>query len=355
MKLQTGVRIGVSGVILAIALLVTSAIQAQNDINPPVLNGAGATFPAPLYKKWIAAYKEVDPGTTIKYAVVGSGEGIKRFLDDTVDFGASDVPLTDFQIASAPHGAITVLVTAGMVVLAYNLPGLNGVLKLNRDTYSALLRGEITRWNDARIQAINPRLNLPDREIRLVVRKDSSGTTFVLSSHLSAISPEWRDGPGIGKRVSWPENAMFAPGNEGVAALVQRSVGSIGYVEYSFAKLLDLKTAHLENKEGHFIAPDDHVGIATLTANIEQIPADMRIHIPDPAGTDTYPLISFTWLLLKKHYPDGVKGTSLKRFITWCLGEGQSLSSALGYIRLPDEIAKRSNKALATVQTTPAP
>lgn len=346
-------HIGVVNAILAIASLAASTVQAQSNMDSLVLNGAGATFPAPLYKTWIAAYHKVEPGTLIKYAEVGSGEGVKRFLANTVDFGASDAAMTDAQIASAQHGVVMVPVTAGMVALAYNLPGLNGLLKLNRNTYAALLMGKITRWNDARIQATNPGLNLPDREILLAVRQDSSGTTFVLSNHLSAASPEWRDGPGTGNLVRWPRNAMFARGNEGVSALVQRSVGSIGYVEYNFAKRLDLKVAHLENKEGHFVAPSERIGVATLAANIGRIPADMRAYIPDPAGTDSYPLISFTWLLLKEHYSDKSKGEALKRLITWSLQEGQNFSGELGYIRLPTEVAKRSNEALARVYTSP--
>jgi phosphate transport system substrate-binding protein len=345
--------VGVVNALLTIALLAASAVQAQNNMDSPVLSGAGATFPAPLYKKWIAAYRKVEPGTLIKYDEVGSGEGVKRFLADTVDFGASDAAMTDVQIAAAQHGAVMVPVTAGMVVLAYNLPGLNGLLKLNRSTYAALLMGKITRWNDARIQAANPGLNLPDREILLAVRQDSSGTTFVLSNHLSAASPEWRDGPGTGNLLGWPRNAMFARGNEGVASRVQRSVGSIGYVEYNFAKRLDLKVAHLENKAGRFVAPSDSVGAATLAANIGRTPADMRAYIPDPVGTDSYPLISFTWLLLKEHYTDKFKGDALKRFITWSLLEGQNLGVELGYIRLPAEVAKRSNEALARVNTGP--
>lgn len=345
--------VGVVNALLTIALLAASAVQAQGNMDSLVLSGAGATFPAPLYKKWIAAYRKVEPGTLITYDVVGSGDGVRRFLDDTVDFGASDAAMTDAEIASAQHGAVMVPVTAGMVVLAYNLPGLNGPLKLNRSTYAALLMGKITRWNDARIQATNPGLNLPDRDIVLAVRQDSGGTTFVLSNHLSAASPEWRDGPGTGYRVRWPRNAMFARGNEGVASRVQRSVGSIGYVGYNFAKRLDLKVAHLENKEGRFVAPSDSVGVATLAANAGRIPADLRAYIPDPVGTDSYPLISFTWLLVKEHYTDKFQGEALKRFITWSLQEGQNLGGELGYIRLPAEVAKRSNEALARVHTGP--
>jgi len=316
-----------------------------------VLHGAGATFPAPLYKKWIAAYRKVEPATAIEYKAVGSGEGVRSFLADTVDFGASDGAMTDAQIASAKHGAIMVPATAGLVVLTYNLPGLNGPLKLSRETYAALLMGKIPRWNDARIQATNPGLNLPDKEIVLVARLDSSGTTFALTNHLSAASSTWRDrGPGVGKVVSWPNSAMLVRGNEGVASRIKVSVGSIGYVEYSFAKHLGIPVAHLENKEGRFVAPSDTVGEATLAANLSRIPANLRVFIPDPDGAEAYPIVTFSWLLLKERHADPTKQEALKRFVNWGLNEGQAYSSDMGFIRLPADVAGRSKAALASIR-----
>lgn len=342
MKLRTAIF----GSMLA-AVVVAPCAFAQAS----VLQGAGATFPAPLYKKWIAAYRSVEAATTIDYKVVGSGEGVKRFLADSVDFGASDAAMTDEQIAAAKQGAVLVPATAGLIVLTYNLPNLNGPLKLSRDTYAALLMGKIPRWNDARIQATNPGLNLPDREIILVARQDSSGTTFALTNHLSAISPQWRDrGPGTGKVVNWPSNTMMVRGNEGVATRVKMSVGSIGYVEYGFAKQLGMPTAQLENKEGRFVAPGDSAGEATLSANMKHIPANLRVFIADPDGTDAYPVVTFSWLLLKEKNADPAKREALKRFVNWSLTQGQAYSNELGFIRLPTDVAERSKAALARVQ-----
>ncbi|MBL8415239.1 MAG: phosphate ABC transporter substrate-binding protein PstS [Propionivibrio sp.] len=348
-------RIAILGSILAAAALSAPVSQAQTakagDGATLTLRGAGATFPAPLYKKWIAAYRKVEPTTLVEYAPVGSGDGVKRFLADSVDFGASDAAMTDDQIASAKQGTVLVPATAGLIVLAYNLPGLNGPLKLSRDTYVALLMGKIPRWNDARIQATNPGLNLPDREIVVVARQDSSGTTFALTNHLSAVSPQWRDrGPGVGKVVAWPDNAMIVRGNEGVASRIKLSVGSVGYIEYSFARYLGLPTAHLENKEGRFVAPSDVVGETTLAANLNRIPANLRVFIPDPDGAESYPIISFSWLLLKERNADPAKAAALKRFVNWGLSEGQGLSSELGYIRLPANVAELGKAALTRVQ-----
>jgi phosphate transport system substrate-binding protein len=344
-------RIAILGALLAAVMAAPAALAQSGDGKAVMLQGAGATFPAPLYKKWISAYRKIEPATAIEYKAVGSGEGVKSFLADTVDFGASDAAMSDTQIASARQGAVLVPATAGLVVLTYNLPGLNGPLKLSRNTYVALLMGKIPRWNDARIQATNLDLNLPDLPVVLVARQDSSGTTFALTNHLSAISPQWRDrGPGTGKAVSWPSNTMMVRGNEGVAARVKMSVGSVGYVEYSFAKFLGMPTAHLENKEGRFVAPGDSVGEATLTANLNRIPANLRVFIPDPDGADAYPIVTFSWLLLKEKGGNPAKQEALKRFVSWGLSEGQAFSNELGFIRLPADVAERSKVALGRVQ-----
>ena len=342
-------RAAILGSLLAAAALASSGAWAQSD--GKVLSGAGATFPAPLYKKWIASYQKVEPSTAIKYAAIGSGDGIKRFLAEAVDFGASDTAMSDEQIAAAKSGAVLIPATAGEIVLAYNLPGLNGELKLGRDLYVSLLSGKITKWNDPRIQAANPGLNLPDREIILVVRQDSSGTTFALTNHLSAVSQEWRDrGPGVGKVVVWPESAMRVRGNEGVATRIKHSIGSIGYIEFGFAKYVGLSVAHLENKAGRFVAPGSASGEAALTSNVGMLPPNLRAFIPDPDGADSYPIVTFSWLLLKERYADPAKAAALKRFVAWGLGEGQGYSSDLGYIPLPADVAGRGKAALARIQ-----
>jgi phosphate transport system substrate-binding protein len=316
-----------------------------------LLRGAGATFPAPLYKKWIELYTKQQPGVTLDYAAVGSGEGVTRFLEQGIDFGASDAALTDEQITSVKGGVKLVPVTAGMVVLAYNLPGLGGTLKLSRELYVDIFTGRIRRWDDPRLVALNPGLALPRQTIALVCRQDSSGTTFALTNHFSAISPEWRDkGPGTGKVVGWPAHAMVVRGNEGVASRIKVSVGSIGYLEYGFAKRLNLPMAQLENHAGRFIAPEPRSGAAALASGVSQMPENLRAFLPDPAGEDSYPIVTFTWLLLRGQYAQADKGAAVKQFVDWALTDGQRYSEELGYIPLPPDVASRSRAAVAAVR-----
>jgi phosphate transport system substrate-binding protein len=312
-----------------------------------VLRGAGATFPAPLYEKWIQTYRQQNPEVAISYDVVGSGEGQRRFLSDAVDFGASDAALTDEQMTRVKAGARLVPVTAGIVVLAYNLPGLNGPLKLGRDVYVDILAGRIRSWDDPRLRAHNPTLNLPHRNIAIVARQDSSGTTFALTNHLSAVSPIWRDqGPGVGNLVDWRGTAMLARGNEGVAGRIKVSESSIGYVEYHFAKRLGLSMAHVQNKAGRYVAPGEQGGQAALAANVKQMPSNLRLFLPDPEGEESYPIVTFSWLLLYESYPNPAKVSALKKFLTWGLTTGQGYSRELGYIPLPAEVASLSLAAL---------
>ena len=335
--------------LLAIGLAASDAAAANDGAR--ALHGAGATFPAPLYKKWIDTYRDVDPTTTIEYTGVGSGEGIKLFLADAVDFGASDAAMTDEQIASAPDGAQLIPATAGLVALIYNLPELHAPLKLRRDAYVAIFSGKIRSWNDPAIRATNPDAPLPDRQIALVARQDGSGTTFALTNHLSAISPEWRDrGPGAHTLIGWPDNAMLVRGNEGVASRVKLSVGTLGYVEYAFARRLGLPTVALENRAGNFVAPSAESGAATLSHNLAQIPANMRLFLPDPDGADAYPIVTLSWILLRQRYADAEKRDALKRFVAWGLGDGQRLGVDLGYVPLPAELATAAQTSLANVR-----
>src|SRR5262245_6456653 len=311
------------------------------------LRGAGATFPAPLYEKWIEVYRRQNADVTITYDGVGSGEGQQRFLAARVDFGGSDAALSDEQIASAPSGARLVPVTAGIVVLAYNLPRLGGPLRLPRDVSVDIFSGRIRTWNDPRIRAANPGLNLPNRNIAVVVRQDSSGTTFALANHLSAVSTTWRDrGPGVGTLLDWRGVAMLARGNEGVAARIRTSEDSIGYVEYHFAKRLGLTMALLQNKSGRFVEPGERSGQAALADNVKQMPETLRLFLPDPDGAESYPIITFSWLLLHERYADRDKVAALKKFVAWGLNQGQALSRDLGYIPLPAEVASLSLAAL---------
>src|SRR5215472_6587005 len=249
---------------VAVAATADCVAAAPDDVS---LRGAGSTFSAALYKQWIATYQHEHPTVSITYDAVGSGEGIRRFVAGSVDFGASDVALSDREAAGISRGTIMVASTAGMVVLAYNVPGLGGELKLPRNLYPAILSGQIRRWDDPRIQQANPRLNLPHRDIIIVARHDSSGTTFALTNHLAAISLGWREqGLGVGKLIEWPGSAMLASGNEGVASRIKISEGSIGYVEFGFAKRLGLPMAQLQNKAGEFVVPSDAGAQLALSA-----------------------------------------------------------------------------------------
>jgi len=340
------------GIALA-AVLLALAPDAQGEDTARakvVLKGAGATFPAPLYGKWIQAYRQVDPSVSISYDSVGSGEGQRRFEAGSVDFGASDAALSDEQIARIRAGARLIPVSAGIVVLAYNVPGLGGPLRLSRDVYVDIFARRIQMWNDPRIRAVNPGLALPNRSIALVARQDSSGTTFALTNHLAAISDIWRDrGPGIGNLVDWRGAAMLARGNEGVAGRIRSSEDSIGYVEYHFAKRLGLAMAQLQNKTGRYVAPAERTGQVALTQSASRMPANLRVFLPDPDGEDAYPIVTYTWLLLYDHYADRDKASALRKFVAWGLTEGQTLSRELGYIPLPPEIATLSLAAVERI------
>jgi phosphate transport system substrate-binding protein len=336
--------------ILLASFLVACGQKAPETTKPQPevqISGAGATFPAPLYRKWIEEYHKNNPDKAIFYEPVGSGEGTKRFLKEQVDFGASDAAMSDEEMGKVNRGVKLVPVTAGIIVLAYNLKGLNGMLRLPRDVYVDIFAGTIKTWNDPRIQQANPSLNLPAANIILVTRVDSSGTTFAFTNHLSAVSKEWRDrGPGVSKLVNWPANAMAARGNEGVAGRIRISEGAIGYVEYGFAQRAGLALAVVENKAGHFIEPSPSNGQAALMNSAENMPANLRMFLPDPSGENSYPMVTYTWMLLYGTYSDAAKGALVRNFVHWALNEGQQYSDGLGFCNLPTRIVGLASKAV---------
>jgi phosphate transport system substrate-binding protein len=340
---------------LAAAVLSVLALVACSQEQPPQeastatvddsdaaihIKGAGATFPQPLYKRWIALYREQHPEIAITYEGVGSGEGIRRFLAEAVDFGASDAAMSDTDLAKVgERGALMIPMTAGMVVLAYNVPGVEDGLRLPRALVADIFAGKVSHWDDPRIEAANPGVTLPHRTITPVVRRDSSGTTFVLTNHLGAAHAWWAgdQGPGIGKQIDWPGNTMAVNYNEGVAQRVKTSEGTIGYMEYEFADRLGLPIAILENQAGQFVAPSPSAGTAAL-ASADAIPDDLRVFVPDPPGMDAYPIVSYTWLLLYERYPDAAKRAALQDAVRWGLTEGQSVAEEMGYIPLPEQM-----------------
>jgi phosphate transport system substrate-binding protein len=319
------------------------------------LAGAGSTFDSILFKQWFSIFQHDNPHAYITYDVVGSGEGVRRFIgrnvndEDRVDFGASDAAMTDNQIALVGQGVLMVPITSGGVVLAYNLPGFEGDLKLSRRAYAGIFLGEITNWNDKLIAESNPGVKLPDLTLTTVVRQDGSGTTYAFTNHLAAISDTWHTRYGAATLIDWPGMAMRAPGNEGVAGRIQHSIGSIGYIEYGFAQELQLKTAILENKEGKFVRAGGLSIIEGLAG--AQLPDNLRAFVPDPSGPYSYPIVTYSWVLLRKSNPDAAKAKLIHDLFSWCLQDGQRFAPIAGYIPLPATVALKGLAALDNITT----
>jgi phosphate transport system substrate-binding protein len=328
------------------SLIVLLSTLAVVPLPAQQLSGAGATFPAPLYQRWSVEYNKQVPSIQVNYQSVGSGAGVKNFLQGVVDFGASDAAMSDEEMARSPRGAVLVPATAGSVVLAYNLPGVTE-LKLSRAALAGIFLGTIKKWNDPAIAAANPGLTLPATPINVAYRSDGSGTTYVFTQHLAAISPEFDDQVGFDKSVTFPVG-IGGKGNEGVTALIKQTPGTIGYVEYGFAEQNKIPMAAIENKSGNFVAPTAASGAAAL-ASVE-LPENLRAWPVDTAAPDGYPISSFTWLLLYKKYDDPAKLKALKDFVTYALTEGQTLATSLGYIPLPEPVVAKANAALGTVE-----
>ena len=310
------------------------------------LTGAGASFPAPLYQKWFSEYNKQNPNIRVAYQSVGSGAGVEQFIQQTVDFGASDVAMKDEEIAQVDKGVVLLPMTAGSIVLAYNLPGIED-LKLSREAYVDVLLGKITKWNDPAIAATNEGVDLPNSDITVVHRSDGSGTTGVFTKHLSAISPEWQEQVGEGKTVEWP-TGIGAKGNEGVTAQISQTEGSVGYIEYGYAKLQNIPAATLENQSGNYVAPSSESASATLGA--VTLPENLRAFITDPEGEDSYPIVSYTWLLAYENYDDPAKLQALQDVIDWSLTEGQNYAEELGYIPLPENVVEKVQNRADTIQ-----
>jgi phosphate transport system substrate-binding protein len=315
------------------------------------LTGAGATFPYPLYSKWFSTYATTR-GVRINYQSIGSGGGIRQLSERTVDFGASDAPMSDAELAKAKGGKVLHIPTVlGAVVVIYHLPGLAQPVKLNGDVLAAIYQGHVTRWNDPRIAALNGALALPAQDILVVHRSDGSGTTFVFTDYLAAVSPAWATKPGKGKEIQWP-TGLGAKGNEGVAGQVKQTPGSIGYVELAYANQNRLSTAHLQNAAGEFVAPS----IASVTAAAAGAAAtlppdtDYRVSIVNAGGTGVYPISSFTWIIAYETQADAAKGKKLTDFLTWALGEGQAAAAALDYAPLPESMRAGLTRRIATIR-----
>ncbi len=305
------------------------------------LTGAGATFPYPLYSKWFADYATAT-GVRINYQSIGSGGGIRQLSEGTVDFGASDSPMKDDEIAKAKGPVMHFPTVLGAVAVTYNLPELTASLRLSGPALADIFAGRITKWNDAKLAALNPGVKLPAGDILVVHRTDGSGTTFVFTDYLSAVSPAWASGPGRAKEISWPVG-LGGKGNEGVAGQVKQTPGSIGYVELAYVSQNKLPAASIQNASGNFIAPSPASITAAAAGVAADLPAntDYRLSIANAAGADAYPISSFTWILVYYQQADSVKGKKLQDFLRWALTEGEKQAAALDYAPLPAAMATR--------------
>jgi phosphate transport system substrate-binding protein len=340
--------------ILSLIAVCCCALTSCDALNSVDVQGAGATFPAPLYKRWFREYYKRHSDVRVNYQAIGSGAGIRQFTADLVEFGASDAAMSDKEIKEAEEknpqrGRVLLLpMTAGSIAICYNVSGAPRNLKLSRQVYVDIFLGKITEWNDPAIAALNPEAKLPDMPITVVRRSDGSGTTFAFTNHLSAISKEWKENVGVGKSVSWPVG-IGGKGNPGVAAWIDQTPGAIGYLEFGYADLLHLPMAKLENKSGNSVAPSLETGQAALK-DVE-IPENLRVWIPDPPGATAYPIVTYTWILCYTHYEtEPERAAALKEVLTFCLTEGQQWSEELGYIPLPAEIAERARKAVQEIK-----
>jgi phosphate transport system substrate-binding protein len=335
-------------------VVTTSVVAATVAFSPmfaavaqaETLSGAGATFPAPLYERYAREIKKKLPNIKINYQSIGSGAGIRQTIAGTVDFGASDAAMTDADIAKVKRGVILVPTAGGALAVVHNIPGVKN-LRLSRKTLPAIFSGQITNWSDAQIKADNPGVNLPNTPIKAVVRADGSGTTFIFTNHLSAINAYFKGRVGANTAPKWAglSNVLKGKGNPGVANLVSRTQGSIGYVEDSFAKANKLNVAQVQNKKGEFLAPSLKAANAALS-NV-RFPDNYRVFVGDP--DQGYPIVGLTWIMVYKNYPNAAKADAVKKFVNWVLTDGQKINDDLNYTSIPAGVV---NRVLNTVNST---
>ncbi len=329
--------------ILAIVLLIGISATASAQM---MINGAGATFPYPIYSKWFDEYAKVDPSVRFNYQSIGSGGGQKQILAQTVDFGASDGPMSDDNLAKAPGKLLHIPTVAGADVVAYNLSG-NPALKFDADTIAGIFLGQIKKWNDPKITALNAGVTLPDQEIVVVHRSDGSGTTYIWTDYLSKISPEWKKKVGTNTSVNWP-TGIGGKGNEGVAGQIKQTPGAVGYVELIYAVQNKMPYAEVKNAAGEFVKPTlESVTAALATADI---PDDFRFSMTNAPGKGAYPIAGATWLLVYQQQKDPAKGKKVVEFLKWSLTDGEKMAKDLQYAPLPESVQQRVLKRIGEIK-----
>jgi len=319
------------------------------------LQGAGATFPNPIYQKWFSEYNKAHPNLKFDYQSIGSGGGIRQISERTVDFGGSDAPMKDDDLKAAKGEILHIPTVLGAVVITYNLSGLNSELKLTPEAIAGIFLGNITKWSDPQIASTNAGVNLPATDITTVHRSDSSGTTFVFTDYLSKISPEWKEKVGPGPAVNWPGKGIGAKGNEGVTGQVKQSPNSIGYVELIYAEQNKLPYASVKNSAGDFVKPALESITAAAASIAGQMPADLRVSITNAQGPGAYPIASFTYLLVYKEQQDQAKGKALVDFLWWAIHDGEQMAKDLTYAPLPTEVVKKAEQKIESITSQGKP
>jgi len=311
------------------------------------LNGAGATFPYPIYSKWFSEYNKLHPDVQINYQSIGSGGGIRQVLNGTVDFGASDGPMTDEQLKEAKTKILHIPTVMGAVVPAYNVPGVSAEIKFTPEALAGIFLGKIQKWNDAAITSANPEVKFPDQSIIVIYRSDGSGTTFIFTDYLSKISKDWASTVGKGTSVKWP-GGLGGKGNEGVAGQVRQLQGSIGYVELIYAVQNKITYGSVKNAAGNFVKASLD-GVTEAAASAPAMPADFRVSITNAPGKTAYPISSFTWLLIPEQSKDPKKGKIIADFLNWMVTDGQNMTSQLSYAPLPASVVEKVKAAIKQV------
>ncbi|HET9304447.1 MAG TPA: phosphate ABC transporter substrate-binding protein PstS [Candidatus Sulfotelmatobacter sp.] len=329
-------------------LLFVCVVVALPALGQTTLNGAGATFPYPIYSKWFSDYHKLHSDVEINYQSIGSGGGIRQVTAGTVDFGASDMPMTDKQLQEAKTKVLNLPTVLGAVVPAYNIPGVSGEVKFTPEALAGIFLGKISKWNDKAITSVNPGINFPDKDIIVVHRSDGSGTSFIWTDYLSKISPEWKSQVGSDTSVKWPVG-MGGKGNEGVAGFVRQLQGSIGYVELIYAIQNKIPYGSVRNSAGAFIKASLE-SVTAAAASAAKMPVDFRVSITNSPGKDAYPISSFTWLLIPAQSKDAAKGKILADFLNWMVTDGQKMTSALAYAPLPENVAAKEKEAIKQVK-----
>jgi phosphate transport system substrate-binding protein len=334
-------------VIRRFALLFAALVLSLPVLGQTTLNGAGATFPYPMYSKWFSEYNKLHPDIQINYQSIGSGGGIRQVLNGTVDFGASDGPMTDEQLKEAKVKILHIPTVLGADVPAYNIPGVSAEIKFTPDVLANIFLGKITTWNDPAIAKANPGLNLPNQSIIVVHRSDGSGTTYIWTDYMSKVSKDWESSVGKGTSVKWPVG-LGGKGNEGVAGQIRQLAGSIGYIELIYAVENKITYGSVQNAAGNFVKASLD-GVTEAAASVKTMPADFRVSITNAPGKTAYPISSFTWLLIPVQSKDANKGKILSDFLNWMVTDGQKMTAQLSYAPLPQNVAEKVKAAIKQV------